>query len=289
MEGQMRRRWMPVAIAAAVAVAVITAGFWYALRPEPTRPVSSDWVPASALPGATTAAPTGSPSASPSPSPSATKPSPTPTKNNKSKPKPSLSPAPVNKPTPPPVPPATPPGTPSPGDSCPTLTGPKAPLSDVQSALVSSAGKAYWGDGVTLPADLVKAIAWEESGWQSTIKSCDGGIGTMQIMPATADWMNTRLNPDYDINTLTGNVALGAEYLEWLTGYFGDKYFNGDYTLKYDSDVLVLPDVVIGAYQQGYGVIDNALRDGTKFPNWWYINAVESFMDSKPWVAAMSG
>jgi hypothetical protein len=46
---------------------------------------------------------------------------------------------------------------------------------------------------------------------------------------------------------------------------------------------------VIAAYQQGFGVIDKALKNGTAFPNWWYIGAVESLMTSKPWVQALAG
>ena len=42
-----------------------------------------------------------------------------------------------------------------------------------------------------LPADLLLAIAWQESGWRQHIIARDGGIGAMQLMPYTAMGMNT--------------------------------------------------------------------------------------------------
>jgi len=66
-------------------------------------------------------------------------------------------------------------------------------MADVKAALTKAAGTPYWstvrnkpegysGDGseITVPVNLMKAVAWQESGWQSTIIACDGGIGTMQ-------------------------------------------------------------------------------------------------------------
>jgi hypothetical protein len=84
-------------------------------------------------------------------------------------------------------------------------------------------------------------------------------------------------------------VAIGAEYLQWLVRYFGDRYWGGNYSLKGDPDKLVLLDVVIAAYQQGFGVIDKALTNHTDMPNWWYIGAVESLMTNRPWVQALGG
>jgi Transglycosylase SLT domain len=286
MDERTRQRLIPILVSAVVVAIVAVGAMVYVAWPD-----SKSSPPAAAAQPTASDLVTESPSDSPSPSdppsaapsPSATKASPKPVKTT-AKPKASLSPKPVSGPTPPKVSTGTPPASPVPsGSGCPYLTGPKAPLSDVKSALVSSAGTSYWDWGIKLPSALLEAVAWEESGWQSTIMSCDGGTGTMQVMPATADWMNQQCDTNFDIKSLSGNVAIGAEYLEWLTHYFGTRYFNGDFTLATDPAKLVLIDVVIGAYQQGFGVIDNALANGTKFPNWWYINAVEAFMDSQPW------
>jgi soluble lytic murein transglycosylase-like protein len=250
------------------------------------------WVAAADAPAAS---PSSSPSDAPSPGPS---PSPSPTRKATPTKAPSAKPAPTRKPAPPPAAPppqhpAPPPATasPSPGATCPALTGPLAPKADVQQALVSAAGTAVWprigGPNIVLPPALTEAEAWEESGWQSTILSCDGGIGLMQIMADTASWANTKFNTNYDVHTMSGNASIGSAYLQWLTKYYGDAYFNGNYSLAPDPDKLALLDCVIAAYQAGFGTVDNSL-DGPKhtLPNWWYVNAVEQFMVTQPWTSS---
>jgi soluble lytic murein transglycosylase-like protein len=290
-----RRVWLVALLAAVavVAVAALVVGGAQVLRPHPTAvaaveppagtpdalavlgslpPVAAS---ASATPGRTRSA---SPSAKPHAT-TATRPKPVPT----------LTRAPVSQPTPPQNPPASPVTSVSPGASCPYLDGPVADRAAVKSALLAAGGTAYWpgvgGPSITLRPELIEAVAWEESGWQSTIVSCDGGRGTMQVMANTAAWMNQRFGTAYDLDTLTGNTALGGEYLQWLVRYFGDAYFGGDYSLAGDPDKLTLLDVVIAAYQQGFGIIDDALANHRDLPNWWYVYAVESFMTSTPWNA----
>jgi soluble lytic murein transglycosylase-like protein len=217
----------------------------------------------------------------------------TPTKKATAKPAPTRAAVPPPA-APPPAHPAAPPVTASPaaGATCPSHTGTDAPKADVQAALLAAAAKAVWpnigGPAITLRPELVEAIAWEESGWQSTILSCDGGIGTMQIMTDTASWANSKFHTSYDVNTLAGNVGIGSAYLQWLTKYYGDAYFNGNYSLAGDPDKLALLDCVIAAYQAGFGTVDAAL-DGPDhtLPNWWYVYAVEGFMTSQAWKTAL--
>ena len=54
-------------------------------------------------------------------------------------------------------------------------------------ALLTAEAQAYRID----PA-LVKAVAWQESGWRMVV-AADGGIGVMQLMPATAAWVGPAL------------------------------------------------------------------------------------------------
>ncbi len=152
-------------------------------------------------------------------------------------------------------------------------------MPDVKSALATAASQSFWSDqpSITLPANLMDAIAWQESGWQSTIVACDGGIGLMQIMPDTATWMNTRFGTNFNVNTTTGNAMLGAEYLEWLVRYFGDYAYGGNYSLS-NQDLL---NDVVAAYNAGPAAIDpTAGPDG--IPNWRYVNNVEALMTSCP-------
>ncbi|GII26364.1 hypothetical protein Pme01_59610 [Planosporangium mesophilum] len=285
------------AVAAAVAV-IIVAALMSSLggSPQTVEPVGRAAPVASGTPAASPSAVADSPSPSPSPTPSA---SPTPAPTRKTASGKVLPPPPKQVVIANPPPPASggrPPGpsTPPPGASCPKLNGPVAPRSDVAAAMDAAAGRSY---RPTLSLDdhnpppiavrplLVQGVGWMESGWQSTIESCDGGLGTMQVMADTATWMNQKYGTDYDRASLTGNINIATGYLAWLTRYFGDRYFNGDYSLAGSPDKLVLLDLVISAYQAGFGVVDNAMAAGRDLPNRWYVDTVEGFMTRKPWTA----
>ena len=152
-------------------------------------------------------------------------------------------------------------------------------MAQVKAALAAAAGTPFWSDqpSIKLPPNLIDAIAWEESGWQSTIIACDGGIGTMQILPDTATWMNNRFGTNFNVNTLSGNPMLGAEYLEWLVRYFGDYAYGGNYSLS-NQDLL---NDVIAAYNVGPGAVDPT-AGSSGIPNWQYVNNVEALMTNCP-------
>jgi LysM repeat protein len=64
---------------------------------------------------------------------------------------------------------------------------------------------------------LVKAVAWEESGWQQDVVSSAGAIGVMQVMPATARFVNQVLGGgNLQIRSMVDNVHLGVMYLAHL-------------------------------------------------------------------------
>lgn len=103
-----------------------------------------------------------------------------------------------------------------------------------------------------LPANLLMAIAWQESGWYQHVIAWDGGIGVMQLMPYTAMGINAgtgiRRNPYH----LWDNINLGATYLSWLW-----HNFHGNLTQ------------VISAYNEGgWAVIHRGIF------NWHYVNNV---------------
>jgi hypothetical protein len=224
------------------------------------------------------------PTATPSPSRGSASPKPA----TKGQPiQPSRNPLQASQPLPPPPhPPAPPPGTPAPGGSCPSYTGPKAPTSDVRAALDAAAAKQFLpvsAPTIRVPANLLYAVAWQESGWQSTILACDGGIGTMQIMPATAKWMNDSFGTSYDVQTLNGNIMIGGEYLALMIKIFGNEYFQGSYDLSAPAapGSVSLLDSVVSAYNYGPGAVDPT-KGTAGIPNWRYVNNVEALMTSCP-------
>jgi transglycosylase-like protein with SLT domain len=285
-----RNRIIAAVVVTATVVLVGVAAF-AGLRGGDTHPVADPpGQPSDSGSAVTEPSPSPLPVESPTPSPT---PSKKPTATTKKAPPPKPKPVTVAKPPPPP-PAAPPPGpsAPSPGASCPKLTGPVAPRSAVAAAMSTAAGRTYQPDfgtggnpAISVRLSLVEAIGWEESGWQNTILACDGGMGTMQVMPATVTWINQNYGWGYDPHALDGNIYLGTGLLAWLTRYFGDRYFSGNYSLAGDPDKIVLLDMVISAYQAGFGTVDNALAAGQDLPNRWYVDTVEGFMTHQPWSA----
>jgi soluble lytic murein transglycosylase-like protein len=156
-----------------------------------------------------------------------------------------------------------------------------------KAALTAAAGNTYWPGSapkLKVPLDLVKATSWHESGWQSNIVNCDGGRGLMQVMPATADFVNTRFEKLYDAHAYKQNAILGANYLAWLAKYFGDLYFTGNYSLstskcKSNTSSKCLLNLVIAGYNAGPGEVEAAYAD-KRLPRPEYVNSVRSLMKS---------
>jgi soluble lytic murein transglycosylase-like protein len=157
--------------------------------------------------------------------------------------------------------------------------------SKVKAALKSAAGRTYWNTEapqLKLNYPLVKAVAWQESGWKSNIHNCDGGAGIMQVMPDTRDFVNQRFGLSYDIAKYQDNAFAGANYLAWMTKWAGDRYFKGtNYSLsaskcKTHSSWCLL-NVVISGYNAGQGGIE-AAATSKELPNPSYVAAVRSLM-----------
>lgn len=173
--------------------------------------------------------------------------------------------------------------------TCPSHVAPDAPKADVADALASAGATArtfsYTNPSgaaetvtITVPTVLMDAIAWQESGWQSEILSCDGGFGTMQIMSGTETWMNGSFGTDFSYQTLTGNTELGSEYLEWLIAWFGQTYYGSNFSLSNQS----LLNDVIAAYNTGPGNVNPAAAGGG-IPNEQYVASVEALENLQPW------
>ncbi|SNY50771.1 lytic transglycosylase domain-containing protein [Paractinoplanes atraurantiacus] len=154
----------------------------------------------------------------------------------------------------------------------------------VKAALKAAAGKTYWrteAPSLRINYPLIKAVAWQESGWQSNIHNCDGGAGVMQVMPDTVSMINNRFGLSYDASVFNQNVLVGGNYLAWLTKWVGDRYFGGSYNLsaaKCKSASSWCPlNVVISGYNAGAGGIEQAAADKT-LPNPEYVASVRALM-----------
>lgn len=103
-----------------------------------------------------------------------------------------------------------------------------------------------------LPANLLLAIAWQESGWTQHVIARDGGIGVMQLMPYTAQSLNVSTGVRRDPYHLWDNINLGAVYLSYLW-----HNFHGNLT-----------KVISGYNEGGWAVIHRGIF------NWRYVNNV---------------
>ncbi|WP_216592177.1 lytic transglycosylase domain-containing protein [Verrucosispora sioxanthis] len=248
--------------------------------PDASGEPSGSAVPedASATPSAVEsmgAAPKATPSASASPS--AAKRSPKPKRTTATAPR-TVPKPPTEKQVPPdpPKPPAS--------DCKPSYKGDQASRAQAKAALTEAAGRTYWptsAPDIRIPVSLIKATAWQESGWQSNIVACDKGIGLMQVMPETASWMNQRFGQSYDVWDYRDNAYLGGTFLAWLTKYIGDMYFDADYRL--DADLCTaeldscLLNAVIAAYNYGHGAVAPEGKP-LNIPNASYVRNVRALM-----------
>ena len=71
---------------------------------------------------------------------------------------------------------------------------------------------------------LVKAVAWQESGWRQSARSSVGAIGVMQVMPGTADFVNSALgHGGLDVHKREDNIHLGVAYLRHMLRTTGSR------------------------------------------------------------------
>lgn len=89
-------------------------------------------------------------------------------------------------------------------------------------------------DTYNISVDLLKAVAMQESGFQTNVVSSAGAIGVMQLMPGTAEYLGVTdpYNPEQ-------NIMGGAKLLSELSARY-----NGDLSLT------------LAAYNAGAGAVD---------------------------------
>jgi soluble lytic murein transglycosylase-like protein len=87
----------------------------------------------------------------------------------------------------------------------------------------------HWSSVSGVPAGLLEAMAWMESGWQTKIVSSTGALGVGQLEPQTVRFVSLDLlglarpldprNPD-------ANVRMSAAFLAYLLGQTGGNVAN---------------------------------------------------------------
>lgn len=125
----------------------------------------------------------------------------------------------------------------------------------------------HWAAVSGVPAGLLEATAWMESGWQPTVVSSTGAVGVGQIEPATVRFicrdllhLRVRLDP----RRPDANIEMSATYLAWLLRQTGGSVANalGSYYQGIDSLSARGPWMDTRAYVADIGRIWQQFRSG---------------------------
>ena len=94
----------------------------------------------------------------------------------------------------------------------------------------------YWARVYGVPPDLLKGLAWYESGWQNNVVSSTGAVGVGQLEPFTSDFVAQQLlkNPALDPKKVDDNIRMSARFLRFLLDRVGGA-----------------PGLALAAYYQG--------------------------------------
>lgn len=104
-----------------------------------------------------------------------------------------------------------------------------------------------WASHYGVAPDLLMAVAYRESGWQSDVISSKGAVGVGQLMPPTSAWVaGSLIGAELDPYNPDDNIRMSARLMQWLIAYMGDE------------------PSALAAYYQGQGSIAaNGLYDDT--------------------------
>jgi hypothetical protein len=98
-----------------------------------------------------------------------------------------------------------------------------------------------WASYYNLSLPLLEAVDWQESGWQQGVTSSAGAIGTGQLMPGTAAFIQSDLvGRSLDIHAASDNIRMSAAFLAYLAGVEGNNrcatiaaYYEGPLNLSH--------------------------------------------------------
>ena len=99
-----------------------------------------------------------------------------------------------------------------------TLTLPKPEKRTRRAAVLASIRR--WASHYGVSAELVRALAWQESGFRNDVRSAAGAVGVMQVTPTTWSFVERFVIGKRVRRTADGNVRVGVAYLDHLLGEF---------------------------------------------------------------------
>ena len=100
-----------------------------------------------------------------------------------------------------------------------SLLVPRARVRGSRAAAVT-ASLDRWASHYGVSPRLVRALAWQESGFQNHVRSRAGAVGVMQVIPATWFFVERFVIGDPVPRTVDGNVRVGVAYLHHLLHEF---------------------------------------------------------------------
>ena len=81
----------------------------------------------------------------------------------------------------------------------------------------------HWARVYGVPADLMKAMGWYESGWQNDVVSVTGARGIGQLMPATVVFVNAQLHTKLDPRRPDDNIRMSTRFMRSLLDATGGR------------------------------------------------------------------
>jgi LysM repeat protein len=119
----------------------------------------------------------------------------------------------------------------------------------------------HWARAYGVPADLMKAMGWYESGWQNDVVSVTGARGIGQLMPATVVFVNQQLlHANLDPKRPDDNIRMSSRFMRSLLDGTGGRV-----------------DLALAAYYQGLKpTLEGRILEETKR----YVAGVLSFRAS---------
>jgi soluble lytic murein transglycosylase-like protein len=79
----------------------------------------------------------------------------------------------------------------------------------------------HWAGVYGVDPQLVRALAWMESGFQHDVVSSVGALGVMQLLPESWEFVDTVLLGARTPRTYEGNVRAGVRFLRWQLDQVG--------------------------------------------------------------------